>query len=71
MPDWIRDVLRVVLLFAFPLTTLAAAIWTYAISTFGEAPLASQTGLAYGLWLLAGLALVGLWMLRPRRPSSD
>jgi hypothetical protein len=71
MPGWIRDVLRVVLLFAFPVTVLVAAAWTLAISLFGETPFPSQMALAYALWLLAAILLVGIWMLRPRRGRTD
>jgi|GEM_PF-1105416 len=71
MPDWIRDVLRVVLLFAFPITALIAAGWTYLICAFGEFPSQSAMAFVYGLWALAGAFLVGIWILRPRRRSPD
>jgi hypothetical protein len=71
MPDWIRDVLRVVCLFTCPLTAIAAAIWTLTISLFGELPHPSQIAVAYGLWTLSGTLLIAIWILRPRRRSSD
>lgn len=69
MPDWVRDVLRVVLLFAFPLTAASAAFTMYVICMFGEYPPLSARMIVYGLWTLAGLFLFGIWLLRPRRRS--
>lgn len=50
MPDWIRDVLRVVLLFAFPITVFVACGMTYVIAAFGGVRHLSQMSTVCGLW---------------------